>query len=102
MSDENCETSRPVSMTRENVEGEMTADERITHERTGHATYDPSCETCLKVRGVTTHPRKAVAEAVRQSEQVNNVQKSRSWSLLDLVETRLRAVHLKGAKIRRS
>ena len=52
-----------VSMTRENVEGEMTADERITHERTGHATYDPSCETCLKVRGVTTHPRKAVAEA---------------------------------------
>ena len=29
--------------TRENVEGEMTADERITHERAGHATYDPRC-----------------------------------------------------------
>ena len=27
---------------RENVEGDMTADERIIHERTGHATYDPS------------------------------------------------------------
>ena len=47
----------------ENAEGEMTADERITHERTGHATYDPRCETCLKVRGVRSHPRKAVAEA---------------------------------------
>ena len=44
-------------------EGEMTADERITHERTGHPKYDPRCETCLKVRGVTTDPRKAVAEA---------------------------------------
>ena len=45
-----------------NAEGEKTADERINHERTGHATYDPSCGTHLKVRGVTTHPRKAVAE----------------------------------------
>ena len=34
----------------------MTADERITHERTGHAAYNPRCETCLKVRGDT--PRK--------------------------------------------
>ena len=48
--------------TRANVEGETT-DERITHERAGHATYDPRCETCVKVRGVSTHPRKAVAEA---------------------------------------
>ena len=48
---------------RENTTGEMTLDEKIAHERTGHATYDPRCETCLKVRGVSTHPRKAVAEA---------------------------------------
>ena len=49
--------------TRENVESEMTADARITHERAGHATYDPRCETCVNMRGVSTHPRKAVAEA---------------------------------------
>ena len=48
---------------RENAAGEMTVDERITYERTGHATCDPRCETCLKVRGVSTHPRKAVADA---------------------------------------
>ena len=32
---------------REIAEGEMTADERITHERTGHAVFNPRCETCL-------------------------------------------------------
>ena len=32
--------------TRENVEGEMTGDERITRERTGLPTCDPRCETC--------------------------------------------------------
>ena len=47
---------------REHTTGEMTMDEKIAHERTGHATYGPRCETCLKVRGVSTHPRKAVAE----------------------------------------
>ena len=35
---------------RENAEGDMTVDKRITHERTGHATYDSRCETCLNVR----------------------------------------------------
>ena len=45
------------------AEGEMTAQERITHERTGHAMHDPRCVTCLKVRRVTTHPRRAVAHA---------------------------------------
>ena len=44
-------------------EGVMTSTEKIIHERTGHATYDPRCETCLKVRGTGTHPRTAVAEA---------------------------------------
>ena len=42
---------------RENAEGEMTALDRITHEGTEHATYDPRCETCLKVRGLTTPTR---------------------------------------------
>ena len=46
---------------RETAEGEMPAHERITHERTGHAMHDSMCETCLKLRGVTT--RRAVAEA---------------------------------------
>ena len=36
---------------RENTTGDMTVDEKIAHERTGHATHDPRCETCLKVRG---------------------------------------------------
>ena len=48
---------------RENTTREMTVDEGITHETTGHATYDPRCDTCLKVRGVSTHPRRTVAEA---------------------------------------
>ena len=38
-------------------------DEKIAHERTGHATCDPRCETRLNVRRVSTHPRRAVAEA---------------------------------------
>ena len=37
-------------------------EEKIAHERTGHATCDPRCETRLMVRRVSTHPRKAVAE----------------------------------------
>ena len=35
---------------RETAERENTADDRITNERTGRATDDPRCETCLKVR----------------------------------------------------
>ena len=38
-------------------------DEKIAHERTGHATCDPRCGTHLNVRRVSTHPRKDVAEA---------------------------------------
>ena len=79
---------------RETTTGEMFLDEKIAHERTGHATYDPRCEACLKVRGVSTHPRKAVAEAAssitQQSRTVNEVQKSRSWSVLDRAGKRLR------------
>ena len=37
---------------KENAAVDMTVDERITHERIGHATFDTRCETCLKVRGV--------------------------------------------------
>ena len=40
----------PHENKQENLEGELTADERIAHERTFHATYDPGCETCVKVR----------------------------------------------------
>ena len=48
---------------RENTTGEMTADEKVAQVRTGRATYGPRCETCLNVRGVSTNPRNAVAEA---------------------------------------
>ena len=37
---------------KENAAVDMTVDERITHERVGHATFDTRCETCLEVRGV--------------------------------------------------
>ena len=47
---------------RENTTREMRMDEKIAHERTGHATYDPS-EKRLKMPRVSTHPRKAVADA---------------------------------------
>ena len=54
--------------------------DKIAHERTVHATYDPRCETCLKVRRVSTHPPKAVAEAayfdyatVKNSQQIAEV-----------------------------
>ena len=37
--------------TRENVEEKMTADERTTHERTGHATYDPKMRNvCQRIQ----------------------------------------------------
>ena len=58
----NLKTGQHVKK-KENVEGEMTGDEDKSHERAGHASYDPRCETCVKVRGLSTHPRKAVAEA---------------------------------------
>ena len=57
---------------------------------TGHATFDPRCETCLKERGTATHPRRATAEAARRSRTVSKVQKSRSWLALVRSERRLR------------
>ena len=87
---------------RENVEREMTADGRITHERAGHATYDPRCETCVKVRGMSTHPRKAVAEAAYLDYAgITISQQGAEVKILDGAgprgETFARAVHLKGA-----
>ena len=89
--------------TRENVECEMTADQRITHERAGHATYDPRCETCVEVRGVSTHPRNAVEEAayfyfavVKNSEQGAEVKILVGAGPRG--ETFARAVRRKGAK----
>ena len=87
---------------RENVEREMTADERVTHERAGHAKYDPRCETCVIVRGVSTHPRKAVAEvAYLDYAGITNSQQGAEVKILvgagPRGETFARAVHLKGA-----
>ena len=70
---------------RESAAGEMTVDERITHERTRHATHDPRC---LMERRVSTHPRKAVAEAayfhsatVKMSQQgVEGQDPGRCWT----------------------
>ena len=89
--------------TRENVESEMTADERITYERAGHATCDPRCETCIKVRGVSTHPRKGVADAAYfDCTQIKNSQHGAEVKILVGAgphgETFARAVHRKGAK----
>ena len=88
----------------ENLEGELTADERIAHERTGHATCDPRCGTCDKVRGVSTHPRKAVAEAAYfDYAVVKNSQQGAEVKILvgagPRGETFARAVHRKGAKL---
>ena len=87
---------------RENVEREMTADERIAHEKARHATYDPSCETCVKVRGVSTHPRKAVAGAAYfESAGITNSQQGAKVKILvgagPRGETFARAVHRKRA-----
>ena len=87
----------------ENLEGELTADERIAHERTGHATYDPGYETCVKVRGVSTHPRKAIAEAAYfDYAVVKNSQQSAEVKILVGAGPRgerfARAVHRKGTK----
>ena len=70
-------------------------DEKIAHERTGHATYDPrcadvsrKCEDCQQTDAKQL--RKLHTLTTQQSRTVNKVQKSRSWSLLDRAEKRLR------------
>ena len=88
---------------RENAAGEMTTDEKVAHERTGHATYEPRCETCLKVRGVSTLPRKAVAEAAHfDYATVKNSQRGAAVKILvgagPRGDTFTRAVHRTGAK----
>ena len=92
---------------RETAEGEVAAYERLTHERTGHAMCDLRFETCLKVRGVTTHPRRAVAEAAYVDYAVvRNSQQGAEVNILvgagPFGETLARAVHGNGGKIRRS
>ena len=77
---------------RGNVEREMTADERTTHERTRHATYDPR-----------THPRKTVAGAAYfDCALVKNNQQSAEVKILvgagPRGETSVGTVHRKGAK----
>ena len=105
MRDHNCKIVKTGQHEnkRENAAGEMKVDEKVAHERTGHATYDPRCETCLKVRGVSTHPRTAVAEAAYfDCATVKNSQQGAKVKILvgagPRGETFARAVHRKGAK----
>ena len=65
--------------------------------------HDPRCETCLKVRGVTTHPRRAFAEAADfDKTAVRNSQQGAEVKILvgagPRGETFARAVPRKGAK----
>ena len=60
--------------------------------------HDPRCETCLHVRGVTTHPRRAVAEAAYFDKTVvKNSQQGAEVKILvgggPRGETFTRAVH---------
>ena len=82
---------------RENTTGELTTDEKVAHERNGHATSDPRCETCLKVRGASTHPRKAGAEAAYFDNRVQIVKILVGAGPRG--ETFARAVHRKGVKV---
>ena len=104
MRGENCEIKRrdhKHENKRETAEGDTTAHERITHERTGHAMHDPRCETCLKVRGVTTHPHRAFAEAADFDKTVvKNSQQGAEVKILGAGprgEPFARAVHRKDA-----
>ena len=77
-------------------------EEKIAHERTGHATCDPRCETRLKMRRVSTHPRKAVAEAAYfdYAKVKNNLQGAEVKFLIGARprgETFARVVHRKRA-----
>ena len=88
---------------RENAARKMTEDERITHERTGHATYDLSYDTCHQVRGVSTHLRKAFAEAAYfHNATVKNSPQGAEVKILVSVgprgETFARPLHRKSAK----
>ena len=89
---------------RENTTREMTLGEKIAHERTGDAKYDPMCETCLKVRRVSTHPRKAVAQAAHSDyATVKNTKQSAEVKILVGAglrrETFPRALHHKRANV---
>ena len=66
--------------------------------------HDPRCEACLEVRGVTTHPRRAVAEAADfDYAAVRNSQQGAEIKILvgagPRGETFARAYHRKGAKV---
>ena len=78
---------------RANTTREMTVDDRIRHERHGQATNDPRCETCLKAPGVSTHPRKAVADALNTQQSrtllaVLSLSTRCAWSCTHFVEAR--------------
>ena len=90
--------------TRENAEGDRQQMKGSIMRGTRLATYDPRRETRLKVRGVTTHLRKKVAEAAYfDYATVKNSQQGAVVKILvgagPRGETFARAVHHKGAPI---
>ena len=62
----------------------MGANEKLTHERPGHATFDSRCEPCVRVRRTSRHPRRAVCEStfssMPQSRTANRILKRKSCS----------------------
>ena len=84
--------------------GAMTANEKLTHERSGHATFDLMFETSVRVRGTSRHPRRAVSGAaffVDHAKVKNSQHKSEVKILVGAGlcgETFARASHRKSVK----
>ena len=82
----------------------MTAEEKLNHERTGHATFDKRCEACVQVRGVSRHVKRACDETVYLDYAV--IKNSKQGSEVKVLvgagprgEMYARAVHRKGARL---
>ena len=98
----NCETSRPVSMrTREKTQlkkrqwtRRSRTSELVMPKMVRGAKRVSRCEECQHVH--ERQLRKLHTLTTQQSGTLNMVQKSRSWSVLDLGETFARAVHREG------
>ena len=78
--------------------------ETLIHERAGHATVDSMCETPVKVRGTSRHPRRAVSEAANfDFAVVKNSQRHSAVKIFLVAGPRgemfARAARRKGANI---
>ena len=40
-----------------------TPEEKFRHESSGHAEYDNRCELCVKLSGISRHPRRVYSES---------------------------------------